>query len=115
VFIDDCQLIHAFRQPELCEIPYLDIYSLAYGTADDWEAPTPSMSQNTGLGERGLWVAAERYQEDRDSVLQRRAMHAQCELFNQLGTLCFMAKAVSTRSVSLPLYGQGWRWQVLSS
>jgi hypothetical protein len=60
VFIDDFrQLIHAFRQPELCEIPYLDVYSLAYGTADDWEAPTPSMSQNTGLGERGLQVATE--------------------------------------------------------
>jgi hypothetical protein len=49
VLIDDYRLlIRAFRQPEAYQIPYRDVYSLAYGTADDWEAPAPGMAQNTG-------------------------------------------------------------------
>ena len=49
MLIDDYRLLlHAYKMPQSYVVPFKDIYSLAYGTADDWQTVAQSMSGGTG-------------------------------------------------------------------
>ena len=49
MLIDDYRLLlHAYKMPQSHVVPFKDIYSRAYGTADNWDTVAQSMSGGTG-------------------------------------------------------------------